>query len=391
MQFETLLQEVAIAVWHGNAGRIATFGDIMKRCKNCDMENGLIAISQDTSSGLLRLLTAFYFRQYGGTTQDKKIIEFTHKSFYEYLVARRIVEEISLFAQQFESMKENHQIEFTEKKALKRWCELCGPNEINYDLYNYITNIIHLNHHQRAQRWQLMLISLFDYMIQYGMPMEQIEGELTYKRMVSQSTNAEEALLAAISACATISSKIVSINWGTCYGLGLWLRKLQGQKNYSTIALKFFNHQSLINQRIPYIVMAQGVFYHSDFQRSDLQGANLMGANLKGVNFQQAFLQGANLQQSNLRDVNLRGAILKRALIQGANLQGANLRQASFKEAKLRDAILLNANCNGTNFKRTQGLSVVQLSQTKTLYQAKIDPDLKQSLERHHPHLFKKC
>ena len=83
-------------------------------------------------------------------------------------------------------------------------------------------------------------------------------------------------------------------------------------------------------------------------EKKDFRGANLQEANLQGANFQGANLQGANLQ--------------------GANLQGASLQ--------------------GTNLQGVHKLTTDQLSEVKTLYNAKLDEELLISLQEKYPILF---
>ncbi len=78
-----------------------------------------------------------------------------------------------------------------------------------------------------------------------------------------------------------------------------------------------------------------------------LEGAYLEGANLKDANLEGAYLEGANLKDANLKDANLEGAYLERA-----NLKGANLIRAKLKGAKLEDAYLEGAYLEGAYLER---------------------------------------
>jgi len=62
------------------------------------------------------------------------------------------------------------------------------------------------------------------------------------------------------------------------------------------------------------------------------------------------------------------------------DLNGADLLWADFSEANL----------SGANFQLTRNLSVGQLSEVKTLYEPKLDPDLMKQIERNYPHLLAK-
>ncbi len=108
---------------------------------------------------------------------------------------------------------------------------------------------------------------------------------------------------------------------------------------------------------------------------SDLSGANLRKANLKG-----AILTLVNFQKSKLRNANLQEAFLG-----GANLQEANLYKANLQEANL-----MVADFRGADLRETQYLTIKQLSKVKTLYNAKLDPDLMEQVKYKYPQLLNK-
>ncbi len=86
---------------------------------------------------------------------------------------------------------------------------------------------------------------------------------------------------------------------------------------------------------------------------ADLSGVDLSGADLRENNLSRADLRGANLSDANLY----------------ANLSGNNLSGADIGKAK--------------------GLTVEQLSKVKTLYKAKLDPELMEQVKDKYPHLLK--
>ena len=90
------------------------------------------------------------------------------------------------------------------------------------------------------------------------------------------------------------------------------------------------------------------------------RGASLEGANLEGANLQGAYLRIADLGRANLERVNL-----ERADMQKAYLVRANLRKA-------------------------KGLPIEQLSKVKTLYEVKLESQLKKQIKRDYPHLLQK-
>jgi hypothetical protein len=159
---------------------------------------------------------------------------------------------------------------------------------------------------------------------------------------------------------------------------------------------------------------------NTDLRGAFLRDAFLYKANLSGANLHEAFIPGANLGIANLSRANLEGARLDSAFLYraalykaflyeaklgGANLYEAsfyeanlsranlsvtNLYKASFYEANLSEANLSEANLYKTDLRKTKNLTIEQLSKVKTLYKAKLDPDIKKQIEEKYPDLLKK-
>ena len=84
---------------------------------------------------------------------------------------------------------------------------------------------------------------------------------------------------------------------------------------------------------------------------------------------------GANLEQAHLSRSNLKNANLKQTNLKGAVFRGANLEGADFEGADLKGAL---------------NLTIDQLSEVKTLYNAELDDELRIPLEKEYPALFEK-
>ena len=89
---------------------------------------------------------------------------------------------------------------------------------------------------------------------------------------------------------------------------------------------------------------------------------------------------------SNLGRANLAGAILGRADLSGANLQTADLSGTDLQGAKLVGAYLGGANLAGA-----KNLTIEQLSQVWTLYEAVgLAPLLMDRIRKEYPHLLER-
>jgi hypothetical protein len=117
-----------------------------------------------------------------------------------------------------------------------------------------------------------------------------------------------------------------------------------------------------------------------DLRETDLRAANLMYAQLEGANLMYAHLEGAILHQADLDR-----AILARAHLEGADLAGADLKGAILWQAHLDGAILEGASLVGALC-----LTVEQLATVKTLYDAHLNPLLREQIQQQYPYLLEK-
>ena len=101
-----------------------------------------------------------------------------------------------------------------------------------------------------------------------------------------------------------------------------------------------------------------------------------------------ADLSGANLSFANLSRIYLRNANLSDAYLNYADLIGADLSDANLSGANLNYAKLSSANLSGANLIQVKNLSINKHSKVKTLYKAKLDPELMKQVEDKYPHLL---
>lgn len=161
----------------------------------------------------------------------------------------------------------------------------------------------------------------------------------------------------------------------------------------------------LIKADLRYSNLAGAQLWHSDFRGADMAGvelrsayayetqlpkanlwnASLIGCRLYYANLEEADLTLADCEAADLWGANLRNACLFQANLQDADLSSADLSSADLEEANLKGAILWNTNLQGV-----KNLNIEQLAQARTLFQAKLDPELRKKVEEEYPHLLKK-
>jgi uncharacterized protein YjbI with pentapeptide repeats len=149
---------------------------------------------------------------------------------------------------------------------------------------------------------------------------------------------------------------------------------------------------------------------NADLSGADMGGCYLMGANLRGVilrrarlpslsllyvdaegaDFSESDLTGVHLFGADLRNARLEGAIIKNSRLTRAVFAGADLRRADLQGANFFQADLRGASFEGANLVAAVDLTSDQLATVKTLYGARMGPDLLKQVQERCPHLLKK-
>ena len=125
----------------------------------------------------------------------------------------------------------------------------------------------------------------------------------------------------------------------------------------------FITLRSLIGQPIPHdenIELLKTVIEDFKFE-------------LAGVNIERINLYNADLSGSDLSNTKLMGADLRYSKLVGVNFTGTQLHNAKLQHANLSTA---------------KGLTVYQLSKTKSLYQTSLDKSLREEIEKKHHSLL---
>ena len=290
-KFIRILEEVALSSWHGD-GRTTTVHDIESHCDSSGLKQLLAIFQEVAQTGVTRLLTAFYFRQSGLQSDGEKTFEFTHKSFGEYLTAKRLVRGIEIICDEMQRHQQNLDRGWNERQALEHWAMLCGPSLMDEYLFQFLCDEIQLQPRERIGQWQKTLSALMSTMLKAGMPMEKLNLP-TYFEASRQARNAEEALLASLNACARQTQELSHVAWSCPETFGIWLTRTQGQRtSWGKNTLAF-----------------------SCLSWLDLTGCNLIGLDLTGASLEKTRLDGARLDRASLNR-----ARLDRAILNGANM-----------------------------------------------------------------------
>jgi uncharacterized protein YjbI with pentapeptide repeats len=338
---EILMETIALAAWYGGEGRVATVEDIRKACP-LEQQAKLDKFISRTG-GIFGLVAAFFFQE-SEILKKRGSFEFTHKSFGDYLTARRIMRQIKMIVEG-QTKSAQH---YSEGQALNDWYDLCNLQCLTYEVLTFLRQemaLIASASKAQISQWQNVLLALFNHNLIVGMPALN-DTTLTFREANQRSQHAEEALLAALNACALATKEAVSPAWATSFTVGDLLHRLRGQEKSSK--------ETIVTQCLDYCNFSGQVLYWQDLANAeahkiDLSCANLSGANISGANLSGSYTLSANLSRANLSRAVLTGAILKDANLSHADLSNADLSNAYISNARLSNASISSANLSGAS------------------------------------------
>jgi hypothetical protein len=100
---------------------------------------------------------------------------------------------------------------------------------MDLDLLRFLGDEIRSHPKSDVASWQLTLCRLLNRSIRDGMPVK-LPSELTFRTIEEHVRNSEEALLAALSCCSTITESTSELVWPNSSGAGAFIHRLRGQR-----------------------------------------------------------------------------------------------------------------------------------------------------------------
>ncbi|CAM4256889.1 pentapeptide repeat-containing protein [Pseudoalteromonas byunsanensis] len=352
--FIRVLEEIALAVWHGN-GRVASISKIQQQCESSRVTKYLEVFQESATSGISRLLTAFYFRQSELLDGQDKTFEFTHKSFGEYLIARRIIREVAAITSEVNRNIEDPDVGCDQSSALVRWAKLSGPTALDEYIFRFLKDEVSIRHINDVQQWQRCFAGLFSRTLRKGMPVEELQLS-TFSEMQKYARNAEVALLAIHHACGCATENVSDLNLENMHSFSQWLLRVKGSGEE--------------DDRIPTRCLTHIDLQQCDFEFKDLRMANLQNSNLNEVSF-----VGGELGHARLQGVSAIESTWIGISMSFANASYANFASAEFDHATMFCCILKSACFEGATFHRTD-LSSSNLTEANLTYADLTNADL---------------
>ncbi|MGP4865123.1 pentapeptide repeat-containing protein [Psychrobacter sp. T6-5] len=345
--FIRILEEIALAVWHEN-GRTASIDKIMVRCKEAGIANYFDEFKDDAESGVIRLLMAFYFREFDGS-QGSKTFEFTHKSFGEYLTARRIMLELEIMSEEVARSRSRAGTGWTLEEAFEKWIRLCGPQPLDDYLENFLSGEVKILMNKDVEiieSYQRLIVSLIQSAINHESPVKRL-GLSTFNKDLKYKRNSEIALLKIHSVLAQATDKVFDgAKYDNRDAFSNWFKTLDYNINAN------LNHLTISN------TYAGSVLLMSNCTRANFENINFNLSTLWHTNFHRASLIEASFYYSNLCDATFDEANLERAefdwtMMSRASFVGSNLKNASFNSVNMEGVDFTNANLENANFENT--------------------------------------
>lgn len=367
-RFERVLETIALAAWRGGDGRTTSRAEI-ENLLPTDLKamwEGLV----NSRLGFSRLVAAFYFRQ-ADTSPSSEAIEFTHKSFCEFLAARRLTKEIGRICI---GRDQSHQY-YSESLALLEWASLTYRQSISLEIQHFLRDEVALRSNVETQLWVTVLRDLFALQLRVGFPIEAFSTR-KFRAVESQARNAEEALAIALDAC----NRVVGgeIGWEASDFVGFIQRMHIDKGVFDPIpGLKSLRRTNLGGAYLMGLNLRQADLRYSDLRGAHLSGANLSDADLSGCSLAYATIGGISSYVSNIATTVFGPATISGADLAAADLQEAQLAYLRFNEVNVEEADFSGANLRHADLRRVKNLTSLQVESAKDILGASLPAHLK--------------
>ena len=317
---------------------------------------GISTIDNKKLEQTLKPIMSAYFKSWNRSTSEgtKKIFDFLHRSFQEYLIAEFYLQNI------------------LENKSKRKYLNTGNPSKPTIEFLKGITNLIFSTKHSKIAEFihdgKESLMASFGYkelenfrnkiisnsktMVEDDSiiflntnlnPIEEVKNNPVKEDLTSideekyKQTWIERwiALTVISSVNKTKKKRVVEVDKDKLYKLLINTSRLVNHP------LRFLYDVDLSGVDLSRFVFPDSSLSHVNLSGADLSHGLLSRANLSGANLSGADLSHADLLDVNLSGANLSGADLSHADLSGANLSGADLSHADLSGANLFNSIMI--------------------------------------------------
>ena len=334
---------------------------------------------EQSGNFLQNLLADFYFKS---SSEQDNSIEFLHKSFSEYLCAKRMVKTLIDWTLTTNKRRQPYFIATTEME----WqvYDLFGYGPLNQEIVEYIVAIL--------DKQQLNFVLLFERLEDFywrwckGEYIEALENMQDTLPLRKSRQLQQQKIKRGQQDVEIYTGLNVLILLLELHRYGQTNPELQGKISFypcgdpesnSFHRMHLFRIIGYTNYLSPFtFTQIVGKFLHSSdlrqvvFSGGLLTGSDFSNANLRSAYLSRAYLLGANFYKANLTGVDLTGAYLCGANLTGANLTNACLMGVDLTGADLTDADLTGALLTGANLSNVRWSKQTKWSGAKNLHEA---------------------
>ncbi len=377
--FNSLMESLGLAAWGGGGrtGDEATYA----KMRDAYMRQDLLADAKACGAAdLANVAILFYTRR---DEEGGRGYEFLHKSFGEYLTARALFNAFRRWGLQFKNPTQD----FNATEFFRRWLRIAGSTPLTFEIVLFLENEVRLeasNANQEsswfaAREWAAIARDLVDAALADGLPAN--EDESSWRRAEETQRNAEEALWAILSSCATagypLNKQLNPADEGG-WSAGpivlraftedaeklpdLLTRLMRGNVFNNSIVtygessrfLYNVNHfRDLLYDLEPELLFPR-LLSRLDLSKDGMLRVSISDANFSGANFKNALLRGRQIAETDFSGAMLDGAGLVggsfiRCNFYGASIKGAYLQLAKLSSSTFIKASLARSNLRGAN------------------------------------------
>lgn len=324
-EFIGVFEEIALSVWKDN-GRKTSLKDLKKQCR---FNKALDKFLCDGGKGLISLLVAFYFRKAGNNDDGDDVFEFTHKTFGEFLTAKRIVRELEKFSKQLRGYDEDPDMGKSPKDLSISWLELFSCKELDPSILSFISNEFDMKYRDNIddlKSIQESVIEIFNHVLKHGFDIETRK----FNEGHSQVVNSEKSFFYLLGTIARLTKEVSRPAWVDGTQFGAIHARMIGQRK---------GPNAPINRYLCYLDISGVTLDMRDFYRADLSYSNLSNCHFNYTIFNDAELIGTNLENTRFLSTPLEDTYFEKVQLSYSRFVEINFRGTKFINSDLSNII----------------------------------------------------
>ncbi|MEZ8239253.1 pentapeptide repeat-containing protein [Vibrio splendidus] len=373
VHFERVLEEIAMAVWHGH-GRTATLSSIQAACEKANLKKQLEQFEGSAQKGVTRLLTAFYFRESDTTVDNENTFEFTHKSFGEYLIARRVARQFNKIHKSLQLHYDDFDFPYSEQRALLDWLEVCGPSSLDIYIYTFLLNEVKKDDSFTVEHG-FTAVRLLTLAIKLKWPIDKfMDGPFVNKVKVVKNVNRS---LLAMHHCLMVDSEITSklTESFSEFEISSWLEdNIVSAGDLSDGSHAGITHLDFSNQHMPALSFMFHNIHHCSFESSNLAFSSFLNNQITHAKFDDTELYGAKFNNmriinssyreatvsnsstsecrfvtSDMENIDFSGSYIEKSIFEKCALDGFSVGYSMLNRVKFKESTILRGKFQATN------------------------------------------